>query len=144
MSDDVEDADVPDIFSMIIREMVDDDDGDRQNQKCRWWYEDSDSATQEIIDKTLRMICGWSFDTLVHMAKKEVSTEVERGTGGSSSYHYIWTQPDNPHKVTLDAAFTEAKALLPDGAAYRAARAAALRVFDRAMMNEAVTPSEDE
>jgi hypothetical protein len=76
----IEDGEELNIFELIIREMIDDDDGYRQNYKFIRMYEEADDATKAIIDRALIMLCGWSFSTLTHMAKGEVKVAVNQGT----------------------------------------------------------------
>jgi hypothetical protein len=142
-----DDDDFPQVLETIIREMQDDDDGCRQNRKFLDWYIESDWRDRAAIDRVLAYICGWTLPTLLHMTRGEVETEVERVVDGKSSYHSIWTLPDNPHKLALDAAYEAAKDMLPkggydpdfDNTAYRAARQAAQHIFDLAITAAAAT-----
>jgi hypothetical protein len=72
--DGIDIEELPQMLDTIVREMIDDDDGLRQNAKFQdWFLEEADEATKEVIDKVLRMICGWSFATLMTKAKEALT-----------------------------------------------------------------------
>jgi len=142
--------DLPPLFETIIHQMISDDDGYRQNAKFQWWYEEVDDAKKEVIDQVLLHLSGWSYPTLLHMAKGEVKAETNRGTDEAPIWDEAWVLPDNPHLVALNAALADVEQnrekliAIDDGATYRRARAAACRVFHEAITKEAVRGSSND
>lgn len=66
-----DEEDYPDVLSVIIEEMQSDDDALRQNAKFIDLYQAGFSEDErKVCDRVLRMICGWSFETLLAMASK--------------------------------------------------------------------------
>lgn len=58
----------PDIIQALVQEIY--DDSENESQKLIDYYAAGDDTVRGVIDCTLMYLCGWTLDSLVHIAER--------------------------------------------------------------------------